>query len=75
MSQGLRLEKAGIAYDPKGIKVSDGLRTTNRRVYAMGDVAGSLRFTHVAGYHAGLAVRLACCFGCRSGRTDGSFPG
>jgi pyruvate/2-oxoglutarate dehydrogenase complex dihydrolipoamide dehydrogenase (E3) component len=54
---GLGLEKAGIAYDRKGIKVTDKLRTTNRRVYAVGDVAGSLQFTHVAGYHAGLVIR------------------
>jgi pyruvate/2-oxoglutarate dehydrogenase complex dihydrolipoamide dehydrogenase (E3) component len=54
---GLDLEKAGIAYDKKGIKVSSDLRTTNRRVYAVGDVAGSLQFTHVAGYHAGLVMR------------------
>jgi pyruvate/2-oxoglutarate dehydrogenase complex dihydrolipoamide dehydrogenase (E3) component len=54
---GLELEKAGIAYDRKGIKVTGKLRTTNRRVYAVGDVAGSLQFTHVAGYHAGLVIR------------------
>ena len=34
-----------------------GLRTTNRRVYAIGDVAGGLQFTHVAGYHAGVIIR------------------
>ena len=33
------------------------LRTTNRRVYAIGDVAGGLQFTHVAGYQAGLIIR------------------
>jgi pyruvate/2-oxoglutarate dehydrogenase complex dihydrolipoamide dehydrogenase (E3) component len=54
---GLDLEKAGIEYDAKGLKVSDRLRTTNRRVYAVGDVAGSLQFTHVANYHAGIVIR------------------
>lgn len=54
---GLNLETAGVEYDHKGIKVDDGLRTTNRRVYAMGDVAGGLQFTHVAGYHASVLVR------------------
>ncbi len=34
-----------------------GLRSTNRRVYAVGDVAGGLQFTHVAGYQAGLVLR------------------
>lgn len=53
----LDLEKAGIQFDRKGISVDRGLRTANRRVFAIGDVAGSLQFTHVAGYHAGLAVR------------------
>jgi pyruvate/2-oxoglutarate dehydrogenase complex dihydrolipoamide dehydrogenase (E3) component len=37
--------------------VSPTLRTTNRRIYAIGDVAGGLQFTHVAGYHAGLVIR------------------
>ena len=54
---GLELGKAGIACDDHGIKVTAKLRTTNRRVYVVGDVAGSLQFTHVAGYHAGLVAR------------------
>jgi len=57
--EGLDLEKAGIDFSSKGIKVDKGLRTTNRRVYAIGDVAGGLQFTHVAGYHAGLVIRNA----------------
>jgi pyruvate/2-oxoglutarate dehydrogenase complex dihydrolipoamide dehydrogenase (E3) component len=56
---GLDLEKAGIEYSPKGIKVDAGLRTTNARVFAIGDVAGGLQFTHVAGYHAGIIIRRA----------------
>ncbi len=57
--EGLNLEVAGIDYDQRGIKVDQGLRTTNRRVYAAGDCAGGLQFTHVAGYHAGLIIRNA----------------
>ncbi|MGQ0486007.1 MAG: dihydrolipoyl dehydrogenase family protein [Hyphomicrobiales bacterium] len=57
--EGLNLEAAGIAFTAKGITVDAGLRTTNRRVYAAGDVAGGLQFTHVAGYHAGLVIRNA----------------
>ncbi len=53
----LGLEAAGIEYDRAGIKVGPNLRTTNRRVFAVGDVAGGLQFTHVAGYHAGLVVQ------------------
>lgn len=53
----LNLDAAGIEADRAGIKVDKGLRTTNRRVYAIGDVAGGLQFTHVAGHQASLAVR------------------
>ncbi|WP_375230022.1 dihydrolipoyl dehydrogenase family protein [Roseobacter sp. S98] len=53
----LNLEAAGIETTRTGIKVDDALRTTNRRVYAIGDVAGGLQFTHVAGYHAGVIIR------------------
>lgn len=54
---GLNLEAAGIKYSRKGVEVDGSLRTTNRRVSAIGDVAGGLQFTHVAGYHAGLIIR------------------
>ncbi|MEP3304307.1 MAG: dihydrolipoamide dehydrogenase, partial [Roseibium sp.] len=39
------------------IKVDKGLRTSNRKVYAIGDVIGGLQFTHAAGYHGGLVIR------------------
>lgn len=55
----LNLEAAGIERTRTGIKVDDKLRTTNRKVYAIGDVAGGLQFTHVAGYHAGVIIRSA----------------
>ncbi len=55
----LNLAAAGIEYSRQGISVDDGLRTTNRNVYAIGDVAGGLQFTHVAAYHAGLVIRNA----------------
>ncbi|MFZ1773786.1 MAG: FAD-dependent oxidoreductase [Rhizobiaceae bacterium] len=55
--EGLGLETAGIAFDRRGVTVNAGLRSTNRRVYAVGDAAGSLQFTHVAGYHAGVVLR------------------
>ncbi|MFO1058272.1 MAG: FAD-dependent oxidoreductase [Dongiaceae bacterium] len=56
---GLGLAAAGIAHDGRGITVDAGLRTSNRRVYAIGDAVGGLQFTHVAGYHAGLVIRSA----------------
>ena len=53
----LDLEKAGVDYDRRGVTVDKGLRSTNKRVYAVGDAAGGLQFTHVAGYHAGIIIR------------------
>jgi pyruvate/2-oxoglutarate dehydrogenase complex dihydrolipoamide dehydrogenase (E3) component len=55
----LGLDEAGIKYDRRGVKVDGRLVTSNRRVYAIGDVIGRLQFTHVANYHAGLVVRNA----------------
>ncbi len=54
---GLGLEKAGIRAGPRGIAVDASLRTSNRRAYAIGDVAGGYQFTHVAGDHAGTVIR------------------
>ena len=56
---GLDLEAAGIEYGPKGIKVDARLRTSNRRAYAIGDVAGGLQFTHMAAHHAGVVIKNA----------------
>jgi pyruvate/2-oxoglutarate dehydrogenase complex dihydrolipoamide dehydrogenase (E3) component len=55
----LNLEAAGIAYTKRGVTVDQALRTSNRKVYAAGDVAGGYQFTHVANYHAGLIIRNA----------------
>lgn len=55
----LNLEAAGIEATRAGIKVDDQMRTTQKKIYAIGDVAGGLQFTHVAGYHAGLIIRSA----------------
>ena len=55
----LGLDQAGICYDRGGILVDKRLKTANRRVYAIGDVAGGAQFTHLAGYHAGLVIRNA----------------
>ncbi len=56
---GLGLEAAGVNFDRKGVHVDRGLRTSNRRIYAVGDVAGMAQFTHAANYHAGLVLRSA----------------
>ena len=57
--EGLGLEAAGIDHDRSGLKVDDRLRTSNPRVYAAGDAAGGLQFTHMAGYHAGIVIKNA----------------
>jgi pyruvate/2-oxoglutarate dehydrogenase complex dihydrolipoamide dehydrogenase (E3) component len=58
--EGLDLEAAGIKYERRrGILVDRGLRTSNRRVFAIGDVIGTAQFTHVANYHAGIVIRRA----------------
>ena len=48
---------AGVAHDKHGIVVDAHLRSSNRRVYAVGDAAGGAQFTHLAGYHAGIVIR------------------
>jgi len=53
----LNLEAAQIKYSQKGIEVDSHLRTTNSKVYAIGDCIGGYQFTHVANYHAGLVIR------------------
>ena len=53
----LGLDEAGVKYDRRGITVDASMRTSNKKVYAIGDVAGQLQFTHVAGYHAGVVIR------------------
>jgi pyruvate/2-oxoglutarate dehydrogenase complex dihydrolipoamide dehydrogenase (E3) component len=57
--EGLDLAAAGIAATAQGITVDARLRTTNRRVFAIGDVVGGPQFTHVALYHAGIVIRNA----------------
>jgi pyruvate/2-oxoglutarate dehydrogenase complex dihydrolipoamide dehydrogenase (E3) component len=46
--EGLGLEAAGVAYDRNGITVNDFLQTSNKRVYASGDVCLPAKFTHTA---------------------------
>lgn len=61
----LDLDKAGIETTRLGVKVDRGLRSvSNRRVYAIGDIAdidgiGPRQFTHVGSYHAGIVIRSA----------------
>jgi len=54
---GLNLEAAGVASSAKGVEVDARLRTANKRIFAVGDVAGPYQFTHMAAYQAGIVIR------------------
>jgi len=56
---GLGLENAGVEYDLKGIHVDHRLRTSQKHIFAAGDVNGKFQFTHAAGYEGGVVVSNA----------------
>jgi pyruvate/2-oxoglutarate dehydrogenase complex dihydrolipoamide dehydrogenase (E3) component len=66
--RGIGLETAGVAFDDRGARVDPRLRTTNRRVYAVGDVSSRFQFTHAADAQARMVVQNALFFG--RGRAD-----
>jgi pyruvate/2-oxoglutarate dehydrogenase complex dihydrolipoamide dehydrogenase (E3) component len=58
--EGLNLPAAGVDFTPRGVTVDARLRSvSNRRVFAVGDAAGGMQFTHLAGFHAGVVIRQA----------------
>jgi pyruvate/2-oxoglutarate dehydrogenase complex dihydrolipoamide dehydrogenase (E3) component len=57
--ENLGLKEAGIDHSERGIVVDARLRTSNHKVFAIGDVTGGLQFTHMAGYDAGIVIRNA----------------
>ncbi|MEQ1573666.1 MAG: mercuric reductase [Vicinamibacterales bacterium] len=61
--EGLHLASAGVVTGPGGVQVDDRLRTSNRRIYAAGDVCSSYRFTHAADAMARTVVQNALFFG------------
>lgn len=58
-TEGLELEKAGVSYSAKGIDVDHRLRTSQKHIFAAGDVTGKYQFTHCAGYEGGIVVTNA----------------
>ena len=60
---GLGLEEAGVAYERGGVIVDDRLRTTNKKVFACGDVASSFKFTHTADAQARIVIQNSLFFG------------
>jgi pyruvate/2-oxoglutarate dehydrogenase complex dihydrolipoamide dehydrogenase (E3) component len=61
--EGLGLEAAGVAYDAKGVRVDDWLRTTNHNIYAAGDICSPYQFTHAADALARIVIQNALFFG------------
>jgi pyruvate/2-oxoglutarate dehydrogenase complex dihydrolipoamide dehydrogenase (E3) component len=59
----LGLEAAGVEHTRNGVTVDDRLRTTNRRIFAAGDVCFPYKFTHVADFMARIVIQNALFFG------------
>ncbi len=57
--EGLGLEAAGVDFGPEGIRVDARQRTRRRHIYAVGDVCGPYRFTHMAEHQAGVVIANA----------------
>ncbi len=55
----LDLEKAGVEYDKKRIKTNDYLQTSNKNIFAAGDVTAHFQFTHMADYEAQIVIQNA----------------
>ncbi|MBG0776908.1 MAG: FAD-dependent oxidoreductase [Desulfovibrionaceae bacterium] len=55
----LGLENAGVRHDARGVRVDRRLRTSQRHIFAAGDVTGAYQFTHAAGYEASVVVANA----------------
>lgn len=70
----LDLDKANVKWGRGGVEVGANLRSvTNKKVYAVGDAAGGLQFTHVAGYHAGVVIK-SMLFGLPSKQRTDHIP-
>jgi pyruvate/2-oxoglutarate dehydrogenase complex dihydrolipoamide dehydrogenase (E3) component len=61
--EGLGLETAGVEYDKHGVAVNDRLQTSNRRIYAAGDICSRYKFTHAADAMARIVLQNALFFG------------
>lgn len=57
--QGLKLENAGVEYNERGITVDSRLRTSQKHIFAAGDVTGRYQFTHAAGYEGSIVISNA----------------
>jgi len=67
--ENLGLEKAGVAFDRRGITVDDSLQSSNARIYASGDVAGRWQFTHAADAMSRIVLQNALFWGRKKAST------
>jgi pyruvate/2-oxoglutarate dehydrogenase complex dihydrolipoamide dehydrogenase (E3) component len=67
---GLELDRAGVEFDERGVRVDHNLKTSQRHIYAAGDVTGSFQFTHYAGWQGYVAARNALLPGSARGVAD-----
>jgi pyruvate/2-oxoglutarate dehydrogenase complex dihydrolipoamide dehydrogenase (E3) component len=56
---GLKLKEIGLEFDRRGLKVDKRLRTSQKNIFAAGDVTGEYQFTHAAGYEGGIVISNA----------------
>jgi len=61
--EGMGLEAAGVRFGKRGVEVDDNLRTSNKRIFACGDVASRFQFTHIADAQARIVIQNALFFG------------
>ena len=57
VTDGLGLDRAGVVTQAGGVQTDNRLRTSNRRIFAIGDVTGRQQFTHIAAAHASIVIR------------------
>lgn len=57
--EGLALDKAGVEFAGRGIRVDARMRTSQNHIFAAGDVTGSFLFTHAAGYEGSIVIANA----------------
>ncbi|MEP1152114.1 MAG: FAD-dependent oxidoreductase [Balneola sp.] len=57
--EGLGLDKAGIEYSKKGIKINNSCRTNKKNIYAIGDISSKYQFTHMSEHMAKVATSRA----------------
>ncbi len=61
--ENLGLGAAGVEFDKDGVKVNDYLQTSNKRIYAVGDICSTLKFTHLSDAHARIGIQNTLFFG------------